>query len=251
MSTSYVHLNVQNKVGYIEFYNPPHNGLPAAMLSNLTDLITQVGSDPTIAVIVLQSGGDRTFCAGASFEELRAISNLQEGTDFFKGFANVINALRNCPKITIGRVQGKAVGGGVGLAAATDYCMATSHSDIKLSELSIGIGPFVIEPAVTRKIGISAFSQLSLEATTFFSAQWAQDNGLYTKVFPSIDVLDTEVKAFAEQLCTTYNPEALQKLKSTFWEGTQHWGELLNERAAISGQLVLSEFTKSQLKKYK
>jgi len=250
MSTSYVHLNVQNKVGYIEFYNPPHNGLPAAMLSNLTDLITQVGSDPTIAVIVLQSGSDRTFCAGASFEELRAISNLQEGTDFFKGFANVINALRNCPKITIGRVQGKAVGGGVGLAAATDYCMATSHSEIKLSELSIGIGPFVIEPAVTRKIGISAFSQLSLEATTFFSAQWAQDNGLYTKVFPSIDVLDTEVKAFAQQLIT-YNPEALQKLKSTFWEGTQHWGKLLNERAAISGQLVLSEFTKSQLKKYK
>lgn len=248
MSTSYVHLNVQNKVGYIEFYNPPHNGLPAAMLETLTDLINQAGTDPSIAVLVLQSGGDRTFCAGASFEELRAISNLKEGTDFFKGFANVINALRNCPKITIGRVQGKAVGGGVGLAAATDYCMATSYSDIKLSELSIGIGPFVIEPAVTRKMGISAFSQLSLDPTTFFSAQWAHENGLYMKVLSSKDALNSELRAFAEQL-TTYNPEALQRLKSTLWEGTQHWDELLNTRAAISGQLVLSEFTKAQLKK--
>jgi|TARA_B110000114_G_C15040417_1_gene376801 methylglutaconyl-CoA hydratase len=250
MSTSYVHLKVENKVGYIEFYNPPHNALPAAMLARLTELIGTAGTDPSVAVIVLKSGGDRTFCAGASFDELIAISNPHQGAEFFEGFANVINALRNCPKITIGRVQGKAVGGGVGLAAATDYCMATTHSEIKLSELTIGIGPFVIEPAVTRKIGLSAMSQLSLEASRFFSAQWAQEKGLFMKVCPSIGALDTEVKALAEQLCE-YNPEALQKLNKTFWEGTEHWGELLNERASISGRLVLSDFTKTQLKKYK
>ena len=168
MSTSYVHLNVENKVGYIEFYNPPHNALPAAMLARLTELIETAGRDSSIAVIVLKSGGDRTFCAGASFDELIAISNPEQGAKFFEGFANVINALRNCPKITIGRVQGKAVGGGVGLAAATDYCLATIHSEIKLSELTIGIGPFVIEPAVSRKIGLSAMSQLSLEASRIF-----------------------------------------------------------------------------------
>ena len=250
MSTSYVHLNVENKVGYIEFYNPSHNALPAEMLATLTQLIETAGADPSIAVIVLKSGGDRTFCAGASFDELIAISNPQQGAGFFEGFANVINALRNCPKITIGRVQGKAVGGGVGLAAATDYCMATIHSEIKLSELTIGIGPFVIEPAVTRKIGLSAMTQLSLEASRFFSAQWAQEKGLFMKVCPSIYALDTEVKLLAEQLCE-YNPVALQKLKKTFWEGTEHWGELLNERASISGRLVLSDFTKTQLKKYK
>ena len=250
MSTSYVHLNVENKVGYIEFYNPSHNALPAAMLSRLTELIRTAGADPSVAVIVLKSGGDRTFCAGASFEELISISNPHQGAEFFEGFANVINALRNCPKLTIGRVQGKAVGGGVGLAAATDYCIATTHSEIKLSELTIGIGPFVIEPAVTRKIGLSAMTQLSLEASTFFSAQWAQEKGLFMKVCSSVGALDTEVKALAEQLCT-YNTEALLKLKETFWEGTEHWGELLNERASISGRLVLSDFTKTQLKKYK
>ncbi len=250
MSTSYVHLKVENKVGYIEFYNPPHNALPSEMLARLMELIETAGADPSVAVIVLKSGGDRTFCAGASFEELIAISNPHQGAEFFEGFANVINALRNCPKITIGRVQGKAVGGGVGLAAATDYCMATTHSEIKLSELTIGIGPFVIEPAVTRKIGLSAMSQLSLEASRFFSAQWAQEKGLFMKVCPSIGALDSEVSLLAAQLCA-YNPEALQKLKKTFWEGTEHWGELLNERASVSGRLVLSDFTKTQLKKYK
>tara|TARA_B110001452_G_scaffold217590_1_gene189158 strand:- start:188 stop:937 length:750 start_codon:yes stop_codon:yes gene_type:complete len=249
MSTSYVRLDVKNKVGYIEFYNPPHNGLPASMLATLTDLITKAGSDPSIAVVVLQSGGDRTFCAGASFEELMAISNIEQGAAFFEGFATVINALRRCPKITIGRVQGKAVGGGVGIAAATDYCVATQYSEIKLSELAIGIGPFVIEPAVTRKIGLSAMAQLSLEPANFFSAEWAQQKGLFANIYSSIEVLDTEVKLLAEQLCS-YNPEALTTLKATFWEGTSDWDELLKKRAAISGRLVLSHFTKQQLKNY-
>ena len=250
MSTSYVHLYVENKVGYIEFYNPPHNALPSAMLEKLTELIGTAGSDPSVTVIVLKSGGDRTFCAGASFDELIAISNPQQGAEFFEGFANVINALRKCPKITIGRVQGKAVGGGVGLAAATDYCMATTHSEIKLSELTIGIGPFVIEPSVSRKIGLSAMSQLALEASTFFSAQWAQKKGLFMKVCDSKNDLDTEIKLLTEQLCE-YNPEALHELKKTFWEGTENWDELLQERALISGRLVVSDFTKTQLKKYK
>jgi methylglutaconyl-CoA hydratase len=249
MSNSYVRLDVKDKVGYIEFYNPPHNGLPATMLAFLSDLITKAGSDPSISVVVLQSGGDRAFCAGASFEELMAISNIEQGAAFFEGFANVINALRRCPKITIGRVQGKAVGGGVGLAAATDYCMGTHYSEIKLSELTIGIGPFVIEPAVARKMGLSAMSELSLKATNFFSAEWAQQKGLFANVYSSIEDLDREVKLLAQQLCS-YNPESLTKLKETLWEGTSDWDELLKKRAAISGRLVLSDFTKQQLKNY-
>ena len=249
MSNSYVRLNVKEKVGYIEFYNPPHNGLPASMLASLTDLITKAGLDPSIAVLVLKSGGNGTFCAGASFEELNAISNTDQGTTFFEGFANVINALRRCPKITIGRIQGKAVGGGIGLAAAADYCVATRYSEIKLSELTIGIGPFVIEPALTRKIGLSAMSQLSIEATNFFSAEWAQQKGLYANVYSSVEDLDRQVKLLAEQL-SSYNLEALSRLKETLWEGTSDWDELLKKRAAISGRLVLSDFTKQQLKNY-
>lgn len=249
MSTSYVRLNVKDKIGYVEFYNPPHNGLPASMLKSLANLITKAGSDPSIAVVVLKSGGNRTFCAGASLEELKVVSNAEEGTAFFQGFANVIYALRCCPKITIGRVHGKAVGGGVGLAAATDYCVASRYSEIKLSELTIGIGPFVIEPAVTRKIGLSAMSQLSLEANKFFSAEWAQQKGLYTNIYSSVEDLDNQVKLLAEQLCS-YNPEALTRLKETFWEGTSDWDKLLKKRAAISGRLVLSDFTNKQLKNY-
>ena len=249
MSTSYVRLNVKDKIGYVEFYDPPHNGLPASMLKSLANLITKAGSDPSIAVVVLKSGGNRTFCAGASLEELKVVSNAEEGTAFFQGFANVINALRCCPKITIGRVHGKAVGGGVGLAAATDYCVASRNSEIKLSELTIGIGPFVIEPAVTRKIGLSAMSQLSLEANKFFSAEWAQQKGLYTNIYSSVEDLDNQVKLLAEQLCS-YNPEALTRLKETFWEGTSDWDKLLKKRAAISGRLVLSDFTNKQLKNY-
>ena len=249
MSTSYVRLNVKDKVGYIEFYNPPHNGLPASMLASLTDLITKAGLDPSIAVLVLKSGGNGTFCAGASFEELNAISNTDQGTTFFEGFANVINALRRCPKITIGRVQGKAVGGGVGLAAATDYCVATKYSEIKLSELTIGIGPFVIEPAVTRKIGLSAMSQLSLEATNFFSAEWAQQKGLFTNIYSSVKDLDKQVNLIVKQLCS-YNPDALTRLKETLWEGTSDWEKKKKKRAAISGCLVLSDFTNQQLNNY-
>ena len=249
MSTSYVRLNVKDNIGYVEFYNPPHNGLPASMLKSLVNLITKAGSDPSVAVVVLKSGGNRTFCAGASFEELKLVSNAEEGTAFFQGFANVISALRCCPKITIGRVHGKAVGGGVGLAAATDYCVASRNSEIKLSELTIGIGPFVIEPAVTRKIGLSAMSQLSLEANKFFSAEWAQQKGLYTNIYSSVEDLDNQVKLLAEQLCS-YNLEALTRLKETFWEGTSDWDKLLKKRAAISGRLVLSDFTNKQLKNY-
>ena len=250
MSTSYVHLNVENKVGYIEFYNPPHNALPAAMLARLTELIETAGRDSSIAVIVLKSGGDRTFCAGASFDELIAISNPEQGAEFFKGFANVINALRNCPKITIGSVQGKAVGGGVGLAAAADYCLATRYASIKLSELSIGIGPFVIEPVVSRKIGVTAMSQMTIDAETFFSTEFAKEKGLYSEVFETVEDLDEAVKTLAEKLAS-YNPEALIEMKKVFWKGTENWNALLSERAEISGKLVLSTFTKMILKRFR
>lgn len=250
MIQPYVTIEIKNKVGYIEFFHPNRNSLPSEILIRLKEAIEDAGTNDAIKVIVLKSGGDRTFCAGASFNEVMAVKTPEEGRVFFKGFADVINAMRICPKIIIGRVQGKTVGGGVGLSAATDYCLANNYASIRLSELSIGIGPFVIEPAVSRKIGLSAMSQMTIDAETFFSAEWAKDKGLYAEVFENTEALDIAVQALAEKL-SKYNPEALTAMKSVFWEGTNHWDTLLLERAEISGKLVLSEFTKKTLKRFR
>jgi methylglutaconyl-CoA hydratase len=250
MSDPYVKLNIINEVGYIEFFHPAHNSLPGDVLAELAQTITNAGNNDNIKVIVLKSGGDRTFCAGASFKELISINDEATGKVFFSGFANVINAMRKCPKFIIGRIQGKTVGGGVGLAASTDYCMASKFASIKLSELNIGIGPFVVGPAIERKMGLSAMSQIAIDANTFYPAEWAKQKGLFTHVYESTEILDEVVKTTAEHLCT-YNTEAMLEMKKVFWKGTDDWDDILAERAAISGRLVLSEFTKEKLKGFK
>lgn len=246
----YVTLNIENKVGYIEFFHPNRNSMPSDLLSLLQQTIIDAGANDDLRVIVLKSGGDRTFCAGASFNEVIEINNEETGKHFFLGFAKVLNAMRKCPKLIIGRIQGKTVGGGVGLAAATDYCLANQYASIRLSELSIGIGPFVIEPVVSRKMGKTAMSQMTIDAETFFSTDFAKDNGLYAEVFETTEVLDAAVKGLAEKLAG-YNPEALKEMKTVFWENTSHWDELLEKRAQISGKLVLSKFTKDTLKRFR
>ncbi|MBS1535834.1 MAG: enoyl-CoA hydratase/isomerase family protein [Bacteroidetes bacterium] len=246
----YVKHHIQENIATIEFFHPEQNSLPGAVLAELAQTITEVGQREDVKVIILQSGGDRTFCAGASFKELIAINDAATGKVFFSGFANVINAMRKCPKFIIGRIQGKTVGGGVGIAAATDYCMATQFAAIKLSELNVGIGPFVVSPAIERKMGVSATAQIAIDANTFYEASWAREKGLFAQVFPSLEELDAAVWAFAQHLCT-YNPEAMLEMKKVFWRGTDDWDTLLAERAAISGRLVLSEFTKAKLEKFK
>ncbi|HET8837998.1 MAG TPA: enoyl-CoA hydratase/isomerase family protein [Flavobacteriaceae bacterium] len=250
MLEPYVKKQTNNDIATIEFYHPAHNSLPGEILSKLAETITQTGKDEFVKVIILKSGGDRTFCAGASFEELISIQDEETGKIFFSGFANVINAMRKCPKFIIGRVQGKTVGGGVGVASAMDYCMATKFASIKLSELNLGIGPFVVGPAVERKLGVSGMSQIAIDANSFYSAEWAMQKGLYTKIFDSTEELDEAVQVFAENLCN-YNPEAVKEMKQMFWRGTEDWDELLIERAKISGKLVLSEFTKKKLERFK
>ncbi|WP_181306324.1 enoyl-CoA hydratase/isomerase family protein [Rufibacter sp. XAAS-G3-1] len=237
-------------IGTISFFHPSHNSLPGALLNQLAQTILRAGQDGQVKVIVLQSEGERTFCAGASFDELISIQSKAQGLEFFSGFAKVINACRTCGKIIVGRVQGKAIGGGVGVAAATDYCLATQQASVKLSEIAVGIGPFVVGPAVERKIGLSAFSQLALDATEFRSAAWAKEKGLYAEVYESVAQMDAAVQAFASRLAS-YSPEALAALKQVFWEGTQHWDKLLIERAGISGTLVLSDFTRNFIQGFK
>ncbi len=247
---AYVKRNdLENGISEVEFYHPSHNSLPSDILSQLAAMITSCGEDDTVSVIVLRSGGDRTFCAGASFDELITINDLATGKKFFSGFANVINACRKCPKLIIGRVQGKAVGGGVGLASAVDYCFATKFAAIKLSELNVGIGPFVVGPAVERKIGVSAASQIAINANQFYEASWAYAKGLYAEVYPSADEMDSAILELAKYLAST-NPDARTEIKRAFWSGTDHWDQLLMERAAMSGKLVLSEFTKKALARF-
>lgn len=250
MTQPYVKEEIQNGISTITFFHPAHNSLPGDILAKLAQTITEAGQNDEVKVIILKSGGDRTFCAGASFKELININDAETGRVFFSGFANVINAMRTCPKFIIGRVQGKTVGGGVGVASATDYCMASKFASIKLSELNVGIGPFVVGPAVERKLGLTGMSQIAIDANTFYDAEWARQKGLYAQVYESTEALDEAVQAFAENLCT-YNPEAMREMKAIFWKGTENWDTLLAERAAISGRLVLSDFTKETLKRFK
>jgi methylglutaconyl-CoA hydratase len=247
---AFVRSAINNGIGTITFFHPQGNSMPSAQLGKLTAEIEMLGNDASVKVIVLQSDGEKAFCAGASFDELTAIKDIDAGKAFFSGFANVINAMRKAPKFIIARIQGKAVGGGVGIAAAADYTFATKAAQVKLSELTIGIGPFVISPAVERKTGTTAFMEMSLNATEFYPANWAQQKGLFAEVFDTIPDMDAAIDALASKLAN-YNPEAMQLLKQVAWENATHWDTLLLQRAEMSGKLVLSEFTLKALKAFK
>lgn len=245
-----IETTINKNIATITFYHPSSNSFPSSLLQELTNEIIILGKNNFVSIIVLKSAGTGAFCAGASFEELVSVSNYEEGSHFFSGFANVINAMRKCPKLIIGRIHGKAVGGGVGLAAACDYSFATSKSEIKLSEIAIGIGPFVIEPAVSRKIGKMAMAEMTLNPTAWKTSKWALEKGLFSEVFETIEELDIRLQEYTKELAS-YNQEALLEIKKVLWEGTNHWDSLLYERAAISGRLVLSDFTKEALEKFK
>jgi methylglutaconyl-CoA hydratase len=250
MKEAFVNQSIQDGVGEIVFFHPASNSLPGAILNKIAHSILELGSNEAVKVIVLKSEGEKAFCAGASFDELIAIDSDEKGKIFFSGFAKIINAIRVVPKFVIARVQGKAVGGGVGIAAAADYTIATAGAAIKLSELAVGIGPFVVGPAVERKMGNAAFTQLSIDATQWRSAQFAYQHGLYAAVYDTIEETDKAVT----ELCNTLkksSPEAMADLKKVFWEGTEHWDTLLLERAAISGKLVLSDFTRNAIQQFK
>jgi len=246
----YVDSETHNGITTIEFFHPQSNSLPRRILEELANEIHTAGTDKETRVIVLRSGGEKAFCAGASFNELSAIDNEKKGFDFFSGFANVINAMRKCPRLIIGRIHGKCVGGGVGVAASVDYAIAVESVEVKLSELAIGIGPFVVGPAVERKIGASAFSQLSIDATMWRNSDWARRKGLFAEVHSSVENMDESVSRLANQLAHS-SPEAMSELKKIFWEGADNWDELLFKRAEISGSLVLSNFSKEAIEKFK
>ena len=245
-----LYTHIENKIATIEFSHPLSNSFPSDLLQRLTNELNKISENKEVSIVILKSEGEKTFCAGASFDELLQIEDLVSGEKFFSGFANVINAMRKCNQLIIGRIQGKAVGGGVGLAAACDYAFATKAASIKLSELTIGIGPFVIAPAVERKMGTAALAELTIAGHEWQNAYWAKEHGLYAKVYQTITEMDKEIEILAQKLAS-YNPEALADMKKVLWENTSNWESLLYERAAISGKLVLSEFTKNALSQFK
>ena len=245
-----LYTSIQNQIATIEFGHPASNSFSSELLQRLTDEFQMLSSNTEVSLIILKSEGERAFCAGASFDELVAITTLKEGKAFFSGFANVINAMRVCTKPIIGRIQGKVVGGGVGLASACDYVYASIDASIKLSEISIGIAPLVIAPAVERKIGKDGLAELALTPSEWKNAYWAKEKGLFAKVFDSIKELDKELDILSSKLAS-YNPEGLSAMKKALWEGTAHWSSLLIERAEQSGRLALSEATKEALSKFK
>lgn len=246
----YIKSDILNGIGTITFFHPQSNSMPGALLRQLAQDITTMGNDTNAKVIILKSEGEKSFCAGASFDELIAINDLETGKKFFSGFAMVINAMRQAPKFILARVQGKAVGGGVGIASSADYTFALNSASIKLSELAVGIGPFVVGPAVERKVGTSAFCQLTINATEWQTSQWAKEKGLYADLFATSEEMDVAINTLANKLANS-NPEAMALLKKVMWEGTEKWDTLLLERAGMSGALVLSEFTKNAINSFK
>jgi methylglutaconyl-CoA hydratase len=246
----FVKSEIINGVGTITFFHPQSNSMPGIQLRNLAAEIEKLGKDDNVKVIILKSEGDKAFCAGASFDELISIKDIDTGLKFFSGFAMVINAMRKAPKFIIARVQGKAVGGGVGIASSADYTFATESASVKLSELAVGIGPFVVGPAVERKVGSSAFCQLTINATEWQTAQWAKEKGLYAELFNSTEEMDKGIELLSGKLANS-NPEAMAMLKKVMWQGAENWDTLLIERAGMSGKLVLSEFTINAINKFK
>jgi len=241
---------ISDNISTIEFFHPKGNSLPGKLLRELADEIEEAANSDDSHVIVIKSGGDGAFCAGASFDELLEISNLEEGKRFFMGFASVINAMRKSPKFIITRVHGKVVGGGVGIAASSDFVFAHSSASVKLSELAVGIGPYVVGPAVGRKIGLGAFTAMSVDARSWYDANWALVNNLYSRIFDSIEEMDKAIEKLAGELASS-NPEAMKELRDIQWQGTGHWDSTLEQRAEISGRLVLSDFTREFIKDFK
>lgn len=238
-----------DSVADVSFGHPKSNALPASVLRALADEITRLGARDEVRAIVLRSYGTSAFCAGASFDELAAIDNPANGKEFFMGFARVILAMTRCPKAIITRVHGKVVGGGVGVVAASDYAIATEKASLRLSELAVGIGPFVVGPVIQHKIGPGPFSAMAIDAD-WRDAAWGGHNGLYARVVADVAALDGDVNAFAQKLAAS-NPDALQRIKQITWQGTEHWPQLLEERAAMSGSLVLSDYTRRAIAAFK
>ena len=246
----YVKSETHNGITTIEFFHPKSNSLPGKILAEMAKEIHFAGTHTETKVIILKSGGDKSFCAGASFDELLEIKTEKEGLTFFSGFAHVINAMRTCPKFIIARVQGKCVGGGVGIAAAADYTIATEKADVKLSELALGIGPFVVGPAIERKIGVTAFYALAIDAAMWRNSEWAKKKSLFAEVHPDIASMDESIDRLATTLSHS-NPEAMTQLKKIAWANTSHWDTLLLERAAISGTLIRGSFARNAIEKLK
>lgn len=246
----YVKVDHKHGITSIEFHHPQSNSLPGALLENIAQTIHRISHDGETRVIILRSAGDKVFCSGASFDELASIRNEAEGLKFFSGFAKVINEMRKAPQFIIARIHGKCVGGGVGLAAAADYAIAVETADVKLSELAVGIGPFVVGPAVERKIGLAAYSHLTIDAAMWRSADWAKRKGLFAEMHSDVTAMDDSISRLATTL-SHYNPAAMTELKQIFWKGSEHWDELLKERAAISGKLILSEHSRNFIEQFK
>jgi methylglutaconyl-CoA hydratase len=240
-----VQSEVRDGIATVRFAHPKSNSLPGRLLAQLADAISAAGSAADARVIVLRSEGEGPFCAGASFDEFKAIQSAEQGRRFFSGFARVVLAIMRAPKFVVTRVQGKTAGGGIGIVAASDYALATEAAALRLSELAVGIGPFVVGPVIERKIGLAAFSALAVDAD-WRSASWARERGLYAEVLPEIPELDARVAQLADKLAG-YNPEAMRRMKEIFWRDTEEWETLLAERAGISGELVLSDFTRKAI----
>lgn len=239
---------IHDSIAFVRFAHPKSNSLPGALLRTMAHEINELAANSTVKAIVLRSAGDGSFCAGASFDEMKAVNDAASGKEFFSGFAKVILAMTRAPQFVLTRVQGKVTGGGIGLIAASDYSVAVKGASLKMSELAVGIGPFVIGPVVERRVGTGPFTDMAIDAD-WRDAQWAERHGLYSHVYDDVEAMDTALAKVMDFLASA-NPEAIRQMKKVFWADTEHWAELLDHRAAISGALALSVHTRAAIEKF-
>ena len=249
MNNGFVTQELKNNIAEITFGTPKSNALPGEILEKLAQTIIESGRDENVKAILLKSEGDKAFCAGASFDELLEIDDLENSKIFFGGFAKVLNAMRSCGKLVVVRVQGKTTGGGVGIACAADYCFATKDAAMALTELNLGIGPFVIGPYVERKIGKSAYEAISIDAD-FRSADWCEKHDVYHSVSENIQEMDAKIEAFMKKL-SERSADALASIKKVSWEGSEHFDQLMPERILMSASLILEDSAKQNIQKIK
>ncbi|MGB3317038.1 MAG: crotonase/enoyl-CoA hydratase family protein [Albidovulum sp.] len=168
-----------------------HNALSAAMIAELTEVAGRLGRDPAVRVIVLTGAGD-SFCAGGDLGWMReqiaadGATRAREATKL----AMMLNALNTCPKPVIGRVQGNAFGGGVGLASVCDVAIGVNGARFGLTETRLGLIPATIGPYVLARMG-EAMARRVFMSARLFGADEAVRLGLLARAVDADDLDDT------------------------------------------------------------
>ncbi len=206
--------SVEDGVATVTIDEPERrNPLSLAVMAELTEGVASAGVDETVRVIVLTGAGDEAFSAGGDLSGGFVDSPLPDHQA--RGIlADLFRAMRSCPKPIIGRINGVALGGGFGVAAACDITIAADHAKFGTPEINLGLWPMMISAVLLPLAPRKQLLEMML-AGRIIDAGEARDMGLVTRVVPA-DYLDAAVGETATSLASK-SPAALALGKSSFY----------------------------------